>query len=251
MEFSDISSASAVRAVFARELSAAFDSSIAYVACIAAWIAVSSLYMNEFFLTGRLDMTPFFDVLPLVLVLFVPALSMRAWSEDLRTRTFELWMTLPLSAGSVVLGKFLSVLAVYALFLLGTLPIVAMLVALGEPDLGRIAAGYTGAFCLGAQFLAVGLLFSSVTSDQIVAFLSTAFAAFALVFTGHPRVVAVLDGLAPGIAPGSFLADTLSATPHYDNFVRGTVGLTAVVYFAGFAAAFLFLNTLAVEKNRT
>ncbi len=245
-----VSAAAGVRAVAGRELSAAFESAIAYVASCAAWIGVSALFMNEFFLTGRLDMTPFFDLLPLVVVLFVPALSMRVWSDDLRTRTFELWMTLPLPTSSVVVGKFVASLALYALFLLGTTPIVGMLVALGEPDLGRIAAGYAGALLLGAQFLAVGVLCSSLTSDQIVAFLASAFAGFLLIVTGHPRAVAVLDGVAPGAAIGTFLADSISALPHYQEFVRGTISLAGVVYFVGFSAACLFVNALVVEKNR-
>lgn len=241
----------AVRTVAGRELGAAFDSAIAYVASCAAWIAVSALFMNEFFLTGRLDMTPFFDLLPLVLVLFLPALSMRVWSEDLRTRTFELWMTLPLPARSVVVGKFAATLTLYALFLLGTTPIVGMLVALGDPDLGRIAAGYLGALLLGAQFIALGTLCSSFTADQIVAFLASAFAAFLLLVSGHPRAVAVVDGLAPNLSLGTFLADTFSALPHYESFVSGLIRLSSVVYFVGFAAACLFLNALVVEKNRT
>ncbi len=250
MQSKGISSWSGVGAVASRELAAAFESAIAYVASCAAWIGVSALFMNEFFLTGRLDMTPFFDLLPFVLVLLVPALSMRVWSDDLRTRTFELWMTLPLPTFSVVVGKFLAALALYALFLLGTTPIVGMLAALGEPDLGRIAAGYLGALLIGAQLLALGVLCSSLTSDQIVAFLATAFAGLALLLLGEPRAVAVIDGLAPNAAIGTFVADTFSALPHYQNFVRGEVALASLVYFAGFAAACLFLNGLVVEKNR-
>lgn len=250
MDSPAISSMAGVGAVLERELAAAFESAIAFVASSAAWISVSALFMNEFFLTGRLDMTPFFDLLPLILVLFVPALSMRVWSEDLRTRTFELWMTLPLSTFSVVIGKYLAAVALYALFLAGTAPIVVMLAALGEPDLGRIAAGYIGALFLGAQFLALGVLCSSLTSDQIVAFLASAFTGFVLIFSGHPRIVAVLDGLVPSVAPGTFLADTFSALPHYENFVRGSIALPSVVYCVGFTAACLFLNTLVVEKNR-
>lgn len=243
--------APSVSAVFGRELFALFDSSIAYVACIAALLATNAAFMNEFFLTGKLDMTPFFDRLPLVLVLFLPAISMRSWSEDLRTRTFELWMTLPMRPVSVVLGKFAAALALYALFLLGTLPIVVMLAALGSPDLGRIAAGYVGALMLGAQILALGQLLSSLTRDQIVSFLTTAFGAFALVFSGEERVVNVLDGLAPRWSLGTHVADFFSALPSYESFVRGQLTLRAGVYFLAFAAAFLWMTTLAVERNRT
>jgi ABC-2 type transport system permease protein len=242
---------SGLRAVFGRELAAAFDSSVAYVATIAGLVVVTSAFMNEFFLTGKLDMTPLFDGLALVLVLFLPALAMRTWSEDLRTRTFELWMTLPLSSVQVVLGKYLAALALYLLFLAGTLPIVLMLAVLGDPDLGRIAAGYAGAVLLGSLLLAIGQFVSGLTGDQIVAFLASAAASFLLVFSGHPRAVAVIDGLAPSWLPGTWIADNLSALPHYQGFVRGTIALPSVLYFGLLAAAFLAWNAWTVEKSRT
>ncbi len=236
--------------VLQRELAAAFDSAIAYVATIAALLASTSVFMNEFFLAGKLDLGPFFDLLPLVLVLYAPALSMRLWSEDLRSRTFELWMTLPLPPWAVVLGKYLSGVVLLALFLAGTLPLVVLLCTLGQPDLGRIAAGYAGAFLLGSLFLAVGSLCSALTADQIVSFLSAAFVSFALVFLGDERVVAVVDGALPGARLGSFLADHLAAVGPYESFVRGALSLGSFAYFAGLCALLVALTTLAVQRNR-
>lgn len=234
-----------------RELAAAFDSAIAYVATIAALLALTSVFMNEFFLAGKLDMRPLFDLLPLLFVLYAPALSMRSWSEDLRTRTFELWMTLPLAPAAVVAGKYLANLVLLALFLCGTLPVVVLLTTLGAPDYGRIASGYAGAFALGATFLALGALCSALTADQIVAFLGASFGAFVLVFLGEERVVAVLDGAAPGWRIGSFLCDHLSALPPYEDFVRGTLALGACAWFGGLVLLFLALTTLVVQRNRT
>lgn len=240
-----------LRAVLERELAAWFDSSLAYVAIIAGLLSVNALFMNEFFLTGKLDMTPFFDALPVYFVLLLPAISMRLWSEDLRTRTFELWMTLPLAPAQIVLGKFGAALVLFGVFLLGTLPIVALLAWLGSPDLLQILSGYLGAFLLGALFLAFGQFFSGLTADQLVAFLCAALCGFVLVFSGNERVVAVLDGLAPRFLPGRFLADHVSVLPHYESFVRGLVGLSSLVYFIGTAGVFLFLNTLVVRESRT
>lgn len=244
---------SALRGTFVvagRELGAAFDSKVAWVATIAALLALGSVFMNEFFLAGKLDMTPLFEHLPLFFVLFLPALSMRSWSEDLRSRTFELWMTLPLPPAALVAGKYLANLALLALFLLGTLPIVVLLVSLGEPDLGRIGAGYAGAFLLGAALLALGNLCSALTADQIVAFLGAAFGAFVLVFLGEERVVAVLDGAAPGWRIGSRLCEHVSALPPYESFVRGSLSLGAVAWFVALALLCLALATQAVRRNR-
>lgn len=236
--------------VFTRELGAYFDSAIAYVTCIAGLLVATSLYMNEFFLTGSLDMTPFFDLLPLLFVFFLPAITMRLWSEDLRTRTFELWMTLPLSTAQVVGGKYLAACALYLVFLLGTVPIVGMLCVLGEPDLGRIFSGYLGALLLGAQFISFGMLLSALTSDQIVAFLTAALVGFVFVSSGEERVVAVIDGLAPGMEPGRFISDSVSCLPHYEHFVRGVVRLPSVLYFLGMATVFCALSAFVVRRRR-
>lgn len=236
--------------VLQRELAAAFDSSIAYVATIAALLALTSVFMNEFFLAGKLDLGPLFELLPRVLVLYAPALSMRMWSEDLRTRTFELWMTLPLPPAAVVLGKYLAALALLVLFLAGTLPVVALLCLLGQPDLGRIAAGYAGALLLGSLFLALGALCSALTADQIVSFLSAAFLCFLLVFLGDERVVAVVDGALPGLHAGSFLADHVAALGPYGSFVRGALSLGAACYFLGLAALCVALTAEVVRRNR-
>lgn len=239
------------RAVFAREFAAAFDSPIAYVAIGATLLATTSWFLNEFFLTGKLDLAPFFHALPWALAALAPALGMRLWAEDFRTRTFELWRTLPLSASQVVLGKYAAALAVLALFLLGSAPLVFLLEWLGDPDLGAIAAGYVGAFLLGAELLAIAAFVSSRTADQITAFLLSALAAFLVLALGEAHVVAILDGLAPDLLPGTFLARTLSPLPHHAQFVRGFVPLAGVLQMAGVAAVFLLLNARSVGEERS
>jgi ABC-2 type transport system permease protein len=239
------------RTVLARETGAYFGSPIAYVYTVAAIVLANSLFMNEFFLAGRLDMTPFFDRLPALSIFLLPAISMRAWAEDRKQRTFELYVTLPLTPLALVLGKLGAALVLYLVFLAGTLPIVLMLVALGSPDLGAIACGYLGAGLLGALFLAFGTLVSSLSSDQIVAFVLAALLGFVLVVTGDERVVAVLDGLAPALAAGSRLRDFVSALPHYETFVRGVLDLGAAAYFLGLSALFLWLEVNVVRRVRS
>lgn len=239
------------RAVFAREFAAAFDSPIAYVAIGATLLATTSWFLNEFFLTGKLDLAPFFHALPWALAALAPALGMRTWSEDLKTRVFELWRTLPLSAAQVVAGKYVAALAVLALFLAGSAPLVVLLEWLGAPDLGAITAGYLGTFLLGAELLAIAAFVSSRTSDQITAFLLSALAAFLILALGEPHVVAVVDGLAPDLAPGTFLARTISPLPHFGQFVRGFVPLAGVVQMVGVALVFLYLNARSVTEERS
>jgi len=240
----------AIRWVARREVGAGFDSGIAYVSAVAFTLLSSSIFMNEFFLGGTVDMTPFFDLLPLLLAFFLPALSMRLWAEEKKQRTVELLLTLPLHPLQAVVGKFLAALAIYALFLLGSLPIPIMLAALGEPDLGRIASGYLGLLGLGAFFLAFGGLLSALTKDQIVAFVASTLVGFGFVLTGDERVVSILDGLAPALELGSRLQASLSVMPPYGRFVRGVVELSSTLYFLLGTVFFLWTTGLVLERDR-
>jgi len=239
------------RLVAARELGAAFDSGIATIAAVAFTLLANSIFMNEFFLTGTLDMTSFFDLLPLLLAFFLPALSMRLWAEERKSRTIELLFTLPIRPLQAVLGKYLAALALYGLFLACTLPIPIMLEILGAPDRGAIVAGYLGLAAFGALILAFGGLFSALARDQIVAFVASTLAGFAFVLSGHERVASVLDGLFPALALGSFLREHVSALPPFGEFVRGVVRLSACAYFALLSALFLWATALVLERDRS
>jgi ABC-2 type transport system permease protein len=236
--------------VAGRELGAFFDGGIAVVYTIAFTLLANSIFMNEFFLTGTADMRAYFELMPLLLAFFLPAVTMRLWAEERRQRTLELLLTLPIVPLQAALGKYLAALALFAFFLLGSLPIVVMLAVLGHPDGGLIAAGYLGLFGLGALFLAFGGLLSALTGDQITAFVTSTLLGFLLVLSGNDRVVAVVDGLFPTLALGSLLRGSFSVAPHYESFLAGTVSLASVLYFALLSALFLLLTARVLQKSR-
>jgi len=239
-----------VRLIAAREIGASFDSGIAYVTTIAIAVLANSIFMNEFFLTGTVDMTGFFDLLPLLLAFFLPAISMRLWAEERRQRTLELLLTLPIKPWQAVLGKYVAALVLYGLFLLCTLPIPIMLEVLGDPDRGLICSGYLGLVLFGGLILALGSLISSLSRDQIVAFVATSLITFVLVLTGNEQVVSVLDGLFPGASLGTTLADTISVLPPYESFVRGVIQLSSLLYFGLLSALALWACALVLEHAR-
>lgn len=245
------SPAAGVALIARRELASYFDSAIAYVYVVACVVLANSIFMNEFFLAGAADMSAYFDLLPLLLPFFLPAISMRLWAEERKQRTLELLLTLPIRPLQAILGKYAAALALYGLFLAGSLPIVAMLFALGDPDPGLLAGGYLGLVLFGALFVAFGAFLSALSGDQIVAFVTSTALGFAFVLTGHDRVVAVLDGLAPGWAPGSLLYESFSVMPHYDACVRGVVELSSLVYFGALSAVFLWATGFVLERYRT
>lgn len=236
--------------VAGRELGAALDAGIAFVVAAGFALLSSTAFMNEFFLTGRVDLSPWFELVPYLFILFLPAVSMRLWAEERRTRTFEVLLSLPLRPGQLVLGKFLAALATLALLLAGALPIVVMLFVLGEPDPGLIAGGFLAALAAGTLLLALGLLVSSLSRDQVTAFVLSVVLGSAVVLSGHERVVAVLDGLAPTLSLGSLLRGSLSLLPHYERLARGVIDLPAAVYFVGASAALLWVNALVVARLR-
>jgi ABC-type transport system involved in multi-copper enzyme maturation permease subunit len=239
------------RLIAARDLGATFDTGVGFVYAIAFALLANGIFMNGFFLQGVLDMRGYFELLPLLLAFFLPAISMRLWAEERKARTVELLLTLPIRTGQAVLGKFLAGLGLYAAFLATSLPIPVLLCALGEPDLGAIAAGYAGLLGFGALFLAFGGFLSALSRDQIVAFSTATLLGFLLVLSGNASVVAILDGLFPRLDLGSLLYDTVSVMPHYAAFVAGTIRLSAALYFALASALFLWCTALALDRLRT
>ncbi|HVR74188.1 MAG TPA: ABC transporter permease subunit [Planctomycetota bacterium] len=236
-----------VSIVFHRETGAYFDSSIAYVYASVFLLLSSSIFINSFFLDSILEMGQYFRMLPFLLALFIPAITMRSWAEERSHGTFELLMTLPFRPLEVVLGKYLASLVFYLAVLLGSFPIVMMLFFLGKPDLGLLISSYIGAALLGSTFLALGIFISGLTREQIVAFVLTTFACALLVLSGQERVVEVLDGLAPAWQIGTWLYESVSVLPHYNSFLSGVVSLADVVYFGITSLFFLWMNVITLK----
>lgn len=190
---------------------------------------------------ANLGMLPF--VLPYAFAVFVPALAMRTWSEEIRGETIETLMTSPVPVKSLVMGKFFAGLAIVAAGLLATAGVPITASVFGSPDPGPIWATYTGAVLLASAFLALGLWLSSLTRNQIVAFLVAFTACFALV---------VLDSNT-GFLAGTDLARTLgslSAAVRFRSIARGVVDLRDVAYFVSLTAFFLYLNVETIENRR-
>lgn len=236
-----------LRAVFFRELAAYFNSTIAYIFIIVFMMMTAGLFMTNFFLLGQADMRYFFDTLPLVLCVFVPALTMRLWAEDKKGNTFELLLTFPLSSWKLVVGKSLAAFVFYLLALAGTLLIPFMLHVLGHPDPGPILGGYLGAIFLGAFFIAVGAFISALCVDQIVAFIVAMMACFLFFMVGWETVTSMMDGWLPGF--GSLVANALGAGRHFAGFTKGVIDLRDIFYFMCGSSIFVVLNVLAVEDR--
>lgn len=228
-----------------RELAGYFNSAIAYIFMIIFALLNGGLFMTQFFLMGRVDMKVLFYTLPFLLAVFLPAVSMRLWSEEKRGNTQELLLTFPMQPHDLVLGKFLASFLFYLAALVSTFPIPVMLAVLGRPDLGSILGGYLGAAFMGGFFLAIGILISGFCRDQIVSLVLSMMACFGLFLVGTEYVAASLDGWVPGI--GTFLRHFLGAGDHYAAFAKGVVDSRDVLYFVVGSAAALALNGFWIE----
>ncbi|HEY0070659.1 MAG TPA: ABC transporter permease [Chloroflexia bacterium] len=228
--------------VAGKELRSYFVSPIAYI-IVAFWLVITGLFFTASATQGDASMRNVFGVIPILLLLISPALTMRLLAEESRTGTLELLLTAPVRDWSVVVGKFLGALGLYIamMFLTILYPLILILFR-GDPDWGPIWSGYLGLLLLGMAFLSVGLFASSLTSNQILsavialAILLVLFIITVLTSNVPPNVAAVLAKLSIG--------------DRYDPFTRGIVDLTDIVYFLTFTGAVLFITIQIVEARR-
>src|SRR6201999_1136382 len=155
-----------------RELGGYFATPVAavFIVIFLALQGVLTFNLGNFFDRNQADLAPFFNFIPWVFLLLVPAITMRLWAEERRLGTIELLLTLPLTQFPAVIGKFLAAWAFCAIALLLTFPFVITVNILGSPDNGVIASGYVGSLLIAGAFLSVGAAMSAVTRNQVIAF---------------------------------------------------------------------------------
>ena len=177
-----------------------------------------------------------------VIVLFVlPMVTMRTYAEEKRSGTIELLLTSPLTDVQIIFGKFLGALALYTVMLSVSLAHVGILFYYGNPEWKPIVAGYLGLLLMGGCFLSLGLFISSLTKNQIVAGIVTF--AVALLFW----IISWVSNFATGIGE---LANYLSIIDHFDDFAKGVIDTTHLVYYQSFIGFGLYLTAKSVDSER-
>ena len=234
--------------VFRREMASYFATPVAYVFIVIflALNGVLTFYVGGFFDRNQADLAAFFSFHPWLYLFLIPALSMRLWAEERRTGTIELSMTLPLTAGQLVFGKFLAAWAFTGIALALTFPIWLTVNYLGDPDNGAILAAYLGSLLMAGGFLAIGSFVSALTKNQVIAFVIAATLCFLFVAMGSTMVLTFLGDLAQGNV-ADFLR-SLSVMNHFSDISKGVVDFRDAVYFASLICLFLFLNVVAIDR---
>ncbi|OIP33254.1 MAG: hypothetical protein AUK47_19350 [Deltaproteobacteria bacterium CG2_30_63_29] len=214
----------AIWTLIKRELSAQFNSVVAYIVVILFLLITGGMFFLDFFEgIQELSLRRFFGDAPFFLAFFAPAMSMSVFSEEKRAGTLELLMTMPVSDLQIVIGKFIGVVLLLAVVLLFTLPYPITLYFLGDLDWGPVIGGYLGLLFLGAAYLSVGVMVSSWTKNQIVAILLAFFLCF---------VLFIIDRLL-GVQSGNTatILETMSANYHFRSISRGVIDLRDLVYY--------------------
>lgn len=239
-----------VGAIFRRELASYFATPLAYVFVVIflALAAAFAFYLGGFYERGQADLRPFFQFHPWLYLFLVPAVSMRLWAEERKTGTIELLMTLPVTTGAAVLGKFLAAWAFLSIALALTFPLWLTVNYLGDPDNGAILAAYVGSLLMAGGFLAVGSCLSAATRNQVVAFVLTVVACLALLLAGFPLVLDAFRGWAPAALTEAIAA--LSFLTHFDAISKGVLDLRDLAYFLLSIAAWLYATVLVLDMKK-
>ncbi len=230
--------------IFKKEFKSYFLSPIAYVFITVYLVLTNFMFFQSFFLVNQADMRGYFSILPWLFLIFIPAVTMRSWAEERRTKTIELLLTWPVTDKAVVLGKFFAALAFLALALLLSFTVPVSIAILGNPDGGVIIGSYVGALFLGASYIAIGMWVSSITENQILAFMGTIIVTLILLLIGNSFVTSFVPANLVGIF------SYIGISTHFESISRGVVDSRDVVYYLSVIGLFLFLNVISLESRK-
>jgi len=227
--------------IFKKEFRTYFVSPIAYIVISIFLIVTGWFFFSTFFLFNQANLRNFFSLLPVVFAFVVPAVTMRLFSEELNVGSYEILLTMPVTYREVVLGKFLAGVAFVTAMLLPTLAYPVTITFLGDLDWGPVVGGYVGAVLLGASFSAVGLFASSLTRNQIVAFIVGVAICFALVLID--KILFFLPSPLVGVL------EYLGADYHFENISKGILDSRDIIYFLSLVFISLYATHLAMEEK--
>jgi len=251
-----------VIAIAQKELRSYFSSPIAYIViglwallygyffvAILSFFVRQSMQMNQFGMQGPQAMNvnqqlirPLLQNVTILILFLMPMVTMRTYSEEKRSGTIELLLTAPVTDFQIIMGKFLGAMFLYAIMLGVTAIHIGLLFVYGHPEWKPIVSAYLGLLLLGGCFIALGLLISSLTSNQIVAGMVT-FAVFLLLW--------VITWIGSFSGPTvDKLTTYLSIIDHWDDFGKGVIDTTHVIYYLSFITFGLFLTAKSVDSER-
>ncbi|MFN8280740.1 MAG: ABC transporter permease subunit [Saprospiraceae bacterium] len=237
---------SIVATIARRELNSFFDSLTAYILLI-AFLGFSGfftwIYGSDVFMRKEADLDVFFGIAKWTLFFFIPAVTMKMLAEEKKTGTLEILLTKAVNPRQLILGKYLACLMLIMIALAFTLPYYISVARIGDIDHGATLSGYLGLILMSSAYIAIGLFASSITNNQIVAFLLALLIGIVFHF--------ILDVISSGMRgwAGNLLSD-LSVGKHFDSMSRGVIDTKDILFFAGLTLLGLFLSETFISKNK-
>ncbi len=236
--------------VFRREFAAYFATPLAavFLTVFLAIIAGMTFFVANFFDRGQADLSAFFMWHPWLFLVLMPAIGMRLWAEERRSGTIELLMTLPVSAWTLVAGKWLAGWVFAGLALILTMPLWATVNFLGTPDNGVIIASYLGSWLMAGAFLAISTCVSALTKNQVLAFIGAVVIGFLFVMAGFDLVLAAMQPWAPAIIIETI--SSMSFLSHFQRIAGGVLEAPAIIFFVTLIAFALWLNVQILQVRK-
>ena len=232
-----------IKHIFKKEFKSYFVSPIAYIVISVFLIIIGWLFFSTFFLDRQANLTRFFSLLPVAFAFVVPAVTMRLFSEEINIGSYEILLTMPETFRDIIVGKFLAAVGFISVMLMPTLFYALSTTLLGKLDWGPVIGGYLGAILLGATFSSIGLLASSVTRNQVVAFIIGMAICLALTL-----LIDFMLFFLPNFLVGIF--QYLSANYHFQNIAKGVIDLRDLLYFVSVSFAVLYGTNLIMKGKK-
>ena len=228
--------------IYRRELRSYFNSPVAYVVIVVFLAIIGWFFTSNLFLMNVASMRVLLDLVPLAFLFFVPAISMRLIAEEKKSGTLELLATKPVRDVEIILGKFFAGWTLLGATMAPTLVYLVTLLVIGKPDLGPIVTGYLGLLLMGGVFVAIGVFASSLSENQIIAFVLSFLIVLAL-YLADKVLIYVPEGLASTL-------EFLAIDYHYSNIARGVIDSRDVIYFGSLIGFSLLLATVSLERRK-
>jgi ABC-2 type transport system permease protein len=241
---------SKVGILFRREFTSYFATPVAYV-FIGIFLVLSAIFtffIGGLYERGQADLLPFFNFHPWLYIFLVPAIAMHTWSEERKSGSIELLMTLPISTWQAMLAKYLAAWAVLGLSLLLTFPLWITVNYLGNPDNGIIVAAYVGSWFMAGAFLSIGLCMSALTKNQVIAFILSVVVCFLFVVSGSNIVLDAFKTWAPTMVMD--VVASFSFLTHFEAMAKGVIALDDLAYFVLVTLCWLFAGLLIIEQKK-
>lgn len=228
-------------AIMKKELMTYFYTPIAYIVITAFLVVTGFFFFKDFFYFNQAEMRAFFQFLPLVLTLVVPAITMRLFAEEIHSGTIEIMMTLPVRTIDAVAGKFLAATLFVTMMMVPTLIYLVTIIIVGSPDPGPIIGGYIGSILLAGAYSSVGILSSSLSRNQIVAFIGGLVACFFLW---------LMDKITIFLPSWLRFIEYLGTDYHFRNISRGIIDSRDIIYFLSIIVISLLVTSKILDDRR-